>query len=179
MHYADQLESSRLVTRFITANDAITWLEYCGDPIATKYTALPGMSPAEMAEFVIQRTLNRYSDKRLGLQALIDKQTGAFIGKCGLLRQERVGGVTEIEIRYHLLRKYWGQGYATEAAQMFRDYGFNNHFSDSIVSIIHPENEPSKNVAIRNGMKLVNKDTLFMGEKFHLFRITRAEWEGL
>lgn len=178
MRYEDQLKSARLTTRFVTMADAPEWVAYCSDPVATRFTALPGKTPEEMATAVMEITLQRYADRRLGLQALLLKDTGTFIGKCGLLLQE-VNGLPELEIGYHLLRKYWGNGYATEAAQLFRDYGFENRFADSIVSIIHPLNVPSQQVALRNGMELVDTNAAFRGHFYHLYRITRARWEQL
>ena len=179
MPYTDGLESPRLTTRFLTIADVAAWIEYCSDPIATRFTAIPDKTPEEMAQFLFEVALKRYQDNRLGAQALILKEGGEFIGKCGLFLQEDVNGVTEIEIGYHLLRRHWGKGYATEAAKMFRDYGFKNNFADSIVSIIHPENQLSKNVALRTGMRLVDTDAKFRGNKYHLFRITREEWQIL
>ena len=174
-NYTDQLETQRLITRFVTQDDAKTWVEYCSDPVATAYTAIPGKSPEEMAEFVMEKTISRYAAGRLGLQALISKDTGEFIGKCGILMQE-VNGKEEMEIGYHLLRRHWGKGYATEAAKMFRDYGFENYPVDSIISIIDPLNIASQNVAKRNGMRLTETDVDFVGGKYYIFRITREEW---
>ena len=178
MLYHDQLETPRLTTRFVTEADIETWLEYTSDPIATTYTAPPGKSPGEFAEMAMQLTLQRYAEGRLGLQALISKETGELIGKCGLLIQE-VQGVNEVEVGYHLLRRHWGKGYATEAAQMFRDYAFRNKLAESVISIIHPQNQPSKNVALRNGMRLVADAVEFKGNYYNIFRITRDEWQAL
>jgi [ribosomal protein S5]-alanine N-acetyltransferase len=139
---------------------------------------MEGKTPEEMAKEVIALSLKRYEEGRFGLQALISKETGAFIGKCGLLLQE-VNGKNEIEVGYHLLPAYWGKGYATEAAQRFRDYAFENNITDSVVSIIHPDNTLSKKVALRNGMQLVDAHAAFKGRKYELYRIKRKEWEEL
>ena len=177
MIYKDHLETPRLVTRFLTQDDVAAWMEYCNDPIATTFTSFPHKrTPAEMAQYWIDLCLKRYAENRLGLQALLDKETEAFIGQCGLLKQE-VNGKIEIEVGYHLIRRYWGKGYAIEAAQMFRNYGFENSDAESLVSIIHPLNEQSKKVAMRNGMKLVDTKAIFREHEYHLFRITRTEWE--
>lgn len=178
MHYTDHLESARLLTRFLTQADIAPWVEYCSDPVATRFTAIPGKTPEEMAQYLYDVCMKRYEEKRLGAQVLILKETGEFIGKCGLFVQE-LSGITEIEIGYHLLRRFWGKGYATEAAQLFRDYGFQNNFAGSLVSIIHPDNQLSKQVAIRNGMKHVDSDVEFKGGRYDLFRITRPEWLSL
>jgi RimJ/RimL family protein N-acetyltransferase len=185
MDYPDHLETPRLITRFLTKEDVGIWEDYCSDPVATRYTALPGKTPAEMAQAWIAFAMKRYAENRLGLQALISKETGEFIGQCGLLVQE-VNGKREIEIGYHLLRKHWGKGYALEAAQMFRDYGFEHNFADSLISIIHPENVASQKVAMRNGMRLTEVGTesttgfhASLGQhnqSNRVYRITREEW---
>ncbi|OJW77326.1 MAG: hypothetical protein BGO69_18255 [Bacteroidetes bacterium 46-16] len=175
MNYVDSLKSANLVTRYVKETDAAMWLEYCNDPIATEFTNIKGKSPEELAEVFIDFTLKRYEEHRGGLQALIEKETGAFVGMCGLFPQE-VNGEEMIEVGYHLLRRYWGKGYATEAAQLFRDWGFENGVADTIVSIIHPDNHKSKKVAMRNGMRLIQEAAEFRGERCDLFGISREEW---
>lgn len=178
MRYTDHLQSPRLITRFITQDDVPVWLEYCRDSEATRFTAIPGKTPEELAQFFIDRALARYEAGEYGLQALISKDTGEFIGQCGLIKQQ-VNGIDEVEVGYHLLPRHWGKGYATEAAQLFRDYGFEHNVADSIISIIYPQNFPSKNVALRNGMTLVATNMPFRDAEYNIFRITRREWETL
>jgi RimJ/RimL family protein N-acetyltransferase len=86
-------------------------------------------------------------------------------------------GRFEIEVGYHLLREHWGKGYATEAARVFRNYGFETTETPSIISIIHPDNLPSQRVAIRNGMTLWAKGQPWHNEVYDIYRITREEWE--
>jgi RimJ/RimL family protein N-acetyltransferase len=178
MLYTDHLETPRLTTRFLTPEDVPAWMEYCSDPIATKYTALPGKTPEEMAQAWIDFALKRYRDNSFGLQALISKETCELVGQCGLLVQI-VNRQVEIEVGYHLLRRHWGKGYATEAAAMFVDYGFEQDFADSIVSLIHPQNMPSMKVAERLGMTLTVKNIMLKDYKENIFRVTRKEWEGV
>jgi RimJ/RimL family protein N-acetyltransferase len=85
------------------------------------------------------------------MQALIHRQTGAFIGQCGLLAQE-VDGVQELEVGYHIFYKYWGQGYAPEAAKGFLQHAFENKLADSLISIIDVRNLKSQRVAEKNGL---------------------------
>lgn len=179
MHYTDNLTTPRLTTRFLTQDDVPTWAEFFKSPEAVQYQLLDAdKTPMQRAQNWIDFCMARYQNGRLGLQALISRDTGELIGQCGLMVQE-VNGAWEIEVGYHLLRQHWGNGYASEAAQMFRNYGFENGFADSIVSIIHPQNEASKKVARRNGMLLVDTNARFRDSTYHLFRITRQEWERL
>ena len=177
MEYKDGLETERLITRFVTPNDLPAWMEYCNDPIATTFTKRDE-TPEELAQRFIDFTLKRHAEGLYGLQALITKDTGQHIGMCGIMVQE-VNGKEEIEVGYHLIRRHWGKGYATEAAQMFRNYGFEHNVADSIISIIHPQNVQSKAVALRNGMRLVETNAIFREREYHLYRIARKEWETM
>ena len=175
MNYLDGLQTTRLTTRLLTQEDVVPLIEFFGDPVNTTFLPNPQMQPKEeRANDLITIVRNRYAEKGSGLQALILKDTGEFAGMCGLLRQE-VNGKEEIEVGYHLLRRFWGNGYATEAAQKFRDHGFENNWADTIISIIHPLNFPSKNVALRNGMTYREK-AIFRGSECDIFRIDRKEW---
>ncbi|MGZ4044336.1 MAG: GNAT family N-acetyltransferase [Bacteroidia bacterium] len=150
--YKDNLESERLVTRWLTLNDINAWADFFKDEESVKFLPVTELlSPGERSKFWIEKQLKRYADKKFGLQALIDKETGEFIGQCGLLMQE-VDGKTEIEVGYHIFRKNWGQGYAPEAAKLFIDYAFKNNITNTIISIIHCQNLKSQRVAEKNGL---------------------------
>ena len=88
-----------------------------------------------------------------GMNVLVNKQTNAFIGQCGLLVQT-VDGIKELEIGYSILPKYWRQGYASEAAQKCKAFAIEHNFTESLISIINVNNIPSQKVAINNGMHL-------------------------
>jgi RimJ/RimL family protein N-acetyltransferase len=81
-----------------------------------------------------------------------------FIGQCGIVRQE-VQEKQELEVGFLMLRRYWGQGFATEAATASRDYGFDVLDADRLISIINPENLRSRRVAERIGMHLESQIT--------------------
>nr|WP_313929898.1 GNAT family N-acetyltransferase [Microcoleus sp. FACHB-SPT15] len=89
----------------------------------------------------------------MGLWAAILKDLNGFAGQCGLVVQH-VDGKTEIEIGYLFLRKYWGQGLATEAALACRNYGFTSLNFTRLISLINPNNMPSRRVAEKIGMTL-------------------------
>ena len=114
-------------------DDSIAWAEFFKDPEAVEFMSKFLLaSPEETAKHWITRQITRYKENRFGLQALIHKTTNEFIGQCGLLKQE-VDGKDELEVGYHIFRKYWGQGFAPEAAKMFIDYAFTNNLAYSII----------------------------------------------
>lgn len=83
------------------------------------------------------------------------KESGEPIGQCGLTMQPWKD--TEVlEIGYLFNRKFWHQGYATEAAAACKQYAFEVLNAKEVCSIICDMNLPSQNVARRIGMAPVD-----------------------
>jgi RimJ/RimL family protein N-acetyltransferase len=155
--YHDNLESKRLRTRNLSLDDIDSWSKFFEDKEAIEFLSNSGFaSTGERAKHWIEKQLERYSNKRYGLQALIHRDTNEFIGQCGLLTQE-VDGEQKIEVGYHMFKKYWGQGYAPEAAKLFINFGFENNQATSIISIINIGNLKSQKVALKNGLTKIKQ----------------------
>jgi RimJ/RimL family protein N-acetyltransferase len=158
-YYTDQLETKRLRTRFLTMDDVPLWSEFFKDPEAIKLFPASFFPPdRDPAELWIERQIDRYNNQKYGAQALIDKESGLLVGLCGLILQE-VDGISELEVGYHVLSKYWGKGYAPEAARRFIRFAFENKLSDSIISIIDVRNKKSQRVAEKNGLTIDKRTT--------------------
>ena len=168
--YRDGLESQRLGTRFLKPEDATSWQEFMNDPRATEFFPA-SFFPEDIApaSFWIDSQLARYSSKRFGLQALVKKDTGEFVGQCGLLLQE-VDGLQELEVGYHILPRYWGKGYAPEAAKLFIHHVFEQQLSDSVISIIDARNIKSQRVAEKNKL-ILDKKTNWRSIEAFIYRI--------
>jgi ribosomal-protein-alanine N-acetyltransferase len=108
-----------------------------------------------------------------GLWAVVEKQSAMVIGFCGLSRFADVGGQAETEIGYRLAQRFWGQGYATEAASAVRDYGFRTLNLSRMISIIDPRNAASLNVAKKVGLAC-EKEVMFHDILVHVYAIERA-----
>ena len=96
------------------------------------------------------------------------------IGYCGFFYHPEQG-IEDIEIGYRLNPKYWNRGLMTEAARAVRDQGFRHWKLSRVISLIHPENIPSRRVAEKNGMK-VEREITFRGFPTLVFAITREQW---
>ena len=57
-----------------------------------------------------------------------------------------------MEVAWRRARRYWGQGYATEAARAALDYGFGELGLSEIVALTVPTNQRSRRVMDRLGM---------------------------
>lgn len=172
--YLDTHETERLWIRKLETSDISGWEAYFTNNPSLPLLGLDDeRSAAEKSGFWIGRQLERYAQSGLGHKALILKQTGKLVGQCGLLCQH-IDGKDEIEIGYHLLPEYWGQGYASEAAQFFKKYAFENKICDSVVSIIHINNLLSQRVAIKNGMQQTHQ-TRWNNKPVYVYRINKQE----
>jgi RimJ/RimL family protein N-acetyltransferase len=86
----------------------------------------------------VQRSIDAYRDLGFSRYGIILKSSGELIGDCGFMRIE-VNGVQENDLGYILDKKYWGQGYATEAAKACLQYGFDKLNMKRIVASMETE----------------------------------------
>lgn len=146
------LETERLYLRKMTKGDFKDLCNILCDE-RTMYAYAHAFT-FEEAENWLNKQLARYERDGFGLWAVILKETGAFIGQCGLTLQE-TPQKTVTEIGYLFRREYWRNGYAIEAAQACKNYAFNVLGVNEVYSIIRDNNLASRRVAEKNGMEIV------------------------
>jgi ribosomal-protein-alanine N-acetyltransferase len=146
------LETNRLLLRHqVIADLDDLWALYC-DPEITKYIPDAPRSREEAQQELEWHMNGHPRFPELGLWATIHKETGKFIGRCGLLPWA-IDGQNEVEVAYTISRSYWGQGLATEAAQAILQYGFEQLNLTRLICLIDEENMASQKVAAKMGMK--------------------------
>ena len=163
--------TERLKFRLVTQDDFDAWLPLFKEDNVAKFLGIDqNLSQREQCEFWFKKVFHRYENGLGGMNALIDKSTNSFVGQCGLLIQN-VDNEERLEIGYSIRPKYWGKGYAQEAAKKCKDFCFENEFTDNLMSMMHVDNIASEIVAIKNGMTF-EKQT----KEFKVFSISRATW---
>jgi RimJ/RimL family protein N-acetyltransferase len=171
MYYSDCLTTDRLITRFLVYEDYYAIANFFSDRETRRFITLTNETDDNtIAIKWINKQLARYANNQYGLQALVNKTTGEFVGQCGLVTQI-IDEMSELEIGYHIFPKFRGQGYATEAAVKFKHYAFENNLASSVISIIHKNNIASQRVAEKNGMER-EKATKFQGAEVYVYRVT-------
>ncbi|MBI3478402.1 MAG: GNAT family N-acetyltransferase [Acidobacteria bacterium] len=164
------LETARLVLREFVKDDAAALGLVVSDPETMKH--YPAPLDRAGTERWIERNLHRYAEDGVGLWAMVLQSSGEMIGDCGIIRQN-VEDEYFYEIGYHLRRDHWGQGFATEAAVACREWGFANLKVDRMISLIRPENIPSRRVAERNGMTIW-KEVDWRGLRHYVYAVERS-----
>ena len=141
-----ELETERLRLRHWRESDVDPFLAFYRDP---QSAAVYGENV--MRSDVWRRVgllIGHWQLRGFGPWALEDKATGRFAGHGGLWFPDGWG---DIEVGYGISPDFRGQGYAVEAAQRVRDYGYREKGFERLVSYIEPGNTASRKVAERLG----------------------------
>jgi RimJ/RimL family protein N-acetyltransferase len=167
------LETALLILRELVLEDVDHLARVLSDPETMRY--YPAPYDRSGVEQWITRNRERYVRDGHGLWGMVLKSSRELIGDCGLIRQE-VDGENLVEIGYHVRRDHWGKGLAPEAAGACRDYGFFRLRQERLISLIRPENAPSRRVAEKIGLTLW-KTTVWRDLPHCVYRICRSEVE--
>ncbi|MBR2435445.1 MAG: GNAT family N-acetyltransferase [Lentisphaeria bacterium] len=167
------LHTNRLIIREYTMDDFDALYEILSDAETMKYYPKP-YDEAGVRRW-IHWCLDSYRQHGFGLWALELKDSGIFIGDCGISMQ-KIDGEWLPEIGYHVHKKYWRQGFAKEACAAVRDWFFLSTAFDSVYSYMNRENIASCATAAANGMTRI-KAYETEDEALFVYRITRDEWE--
>ena len=170
------LETERLFLRELEQKDMRALCRMLQDP-EVMYAYEHAFSNVE-AKAWLDCQLERYARDGFGLWAVIERDSGALVGQCGLTWQDWSGRQV-LEIGYHLRRDRWGRGYATEAARACKKYAFEALGAREVYSIIRDTNFASQRVALRNGMALRGSfiKRYYNMDMPHLVFCARREWE--
>ena len=170
------IETERLLLREYTMDDFAALYEIISDPETMKHYPAPYDEKGTMRW--LTWSLDNYEKYGFGLWAAIRKDTGDFIGDCGLTLQN-IDGETLPEIGYHIHKKYWRQGFAKEAALAVRDWAFQHTQYDALYSYMNHTNVASYSTAQSIGMKRVKEFTDAKNKTYFAYAITREEWNKL
>lgn len=167
------LETERLYLRHFEADDAAALHEIFSDAETMRF--YPAPFTIEQTHTWISRNQNRYKADGFGLWAVCLKDTDEVIGDCGLITQI-INGEAEVEIGYHIHKRYWSKGFAAEAALKCKEYGFQQLKKNKLVSIIAPNNIQSIKVAEKIGFTFEREEHIF-NKKHYIYSGTRASFE--
>ncbi|WP_197675025.1 GNAT family N-acetyltransferase [Halopseudomonas salegens] len=156
--------------RQLSLEDVPALTEILSDPEVMKYSVRGVCDEIATREFIAW-CIACYDSYGLGPWALIDKESSALIGFCGV-SPEIVADVEEPNLGYRLAANFWNKGLASEAAIGVLDYVFARTQYQSVVVIIEPEHVASLKVAQKAGF--ADYETLeFHDRPVRLYRLTR------
>lgn len=156
-----ELETGRLLLRRLTMDDSeMMFNNWASDPEVTRYLRWNAhRSWAETAE-ILNEWEKHYVEPTFYQWGVENKRSGVLMGSISLfpdeelktgwhLNTERLGPVWEVG--YALGRKWWNNGYMTEALCAVRDYWFNTVDAPWLAAIHANENVASSAVLQKAG----------------------------
>lgn len=170
------METQRLILREYTLEDFDALYEILSDAETMQHYPKP--YDANMTRRWLDWSMENYRKYGFGLWALVLKETGEFIGDCGLTIQN-IDGQLLPEIGYHLHKKHWRKGYGSEAAKRVRDWAFENTNYDCLYSYMTATNVGSYTTAASVGLKKIKEYFDDEDGLLYVYTITREEWQEL
>ncbi|HET7002161.1 MAG TPA: GNAT family N-acetyltransferase [Puia sp.] len=170
-------ETPRTILREISMDDVDPFFEMDSDPEVHKYL---GTRPVENRDQIIETihyVKQQYIDNGIGRWAIAEKSTNRFIGWTGLkLVKDLINNQTDYyDLGYRLIRKLWGQGYATETARASLLYGFDKLNLNEIIATVNCDNAASKKIVEKLGFTLC--ETFYLHELKHdWYKISKNHW---
>jgi len=165
----ESLLTKRLYLRMFKESDWKDIHEYYSDPECARYTSGKELKENEswqkMAALVGHWQLRNY-----GSYAIEEKSFGKVIGIAGL---DYPNDWPEPEIQWGLSHQFWGKGYAREAVMAVKKMTAVHLPDLSLVSLIHPENLNSINLAKAVGA-FFEKEYFFRDDIWHIYRHTKT-----
>ncbi len=145
------LETQRLILRRLAPGDLDSLFALYSDAEVRRYFPEGTLTYEETKEELEWFLDGHPRHPELGLWATIHKESGQFVGRCGLLPWT-IDERPEVEVAYMLASEYWGRGLGTEAAQGVLDYGFEKLKLTRLICLIDQDNLASIRVATKIGM---------------------------
>ncbi len=146
------IETDRLLLRKMTFSDAGDIFEYASDPQVSEYTLWSTHSSIEDSKFFLKTIVKMYKRRELVDWGIVHKAEKKFIGTCGFVEWSITH--SRAEIGYALSRKYWGEGYMSEAVSAVIDFGFREMLLNKIEARCEINNIASARVMEKVGMQL-------------------------
>lgn len=166
------IATQRLILKEMTEEDADHLFELNSDPEVMRYTGDSSFNNIEEASNFIRSYQDFYKTYRCGRLSTFIKETGEYIGWCGL---KYLINKDKTDIGYRFAKPFWGKGYATESAAACLNDGFNRLHLDKIIATAMKENLASINVFKKLGLKF-SKDEDCGCQPGVIYQITKEDW---
>src|SRR3990167_7682419 len=170
------LETERLVLKTPELSDLDKLVTLRSDNEVMQYTGEGGAQTKEQVKEYLDFAISYLNKHGMGLCLVFEKESGTFIGEAGLNHLLFDDTQPEIEIDYHLYKKFWGKGYGTELAKAIVQWAFQHLATTKLVSATYPENVASQKVLIKAGFDCRGKKQLPDGRELFWYEIYKNDF---
>jgi RimJ/RimL family protein N-acetyltransferase len=144
-----RLETERLMLRPLTPGDASFIFELVNEPPWLAYIGNKGVLTLDDAEAYIRKgPMRMYADRGFGLCLVERKDDGTSMGMCGLIKRDTLA---DVDLGFAFLQRFWGAGYAREAAAATVAFARDSLGLGRIVAITTRDNRRSSQLLRKLG----------------------------
>ena len=147
-----EIYTERLYMRKLNEEDIDSYYEIAKKDEVGKWLATSRGKTYDETKTLIGRFSKHWEENNYGVFGVIEKNSGKLIGHCGL---NFLNETSEVEVLYAFHPKFWGNGYATEAAAKVLEYGFKEAKLNRIIALAKIDNIRSKRVIEKLGLKSI------------------------
>jgi len=164
-----RLETERLILREWKPEDLEPYAEFVGNPEVMRY--LGGETRDRAGAWREMATLiGHWAWRGFGFWAVEEKASGEFVGRVGMWEPE---GWPATEVGWSIMPQHHRKGFASEAGLASCHWAFDNLGLDSIISLIHPDNEASKAVGRKIGERF-DREAVVTGFDCHIYKVEKG-----
>jgi ribosomal-protein-alanine N-acetyltransferase len=145
------LETERTILRKIKKQDEEDMYSYCSDEEVSRHTTWYKHNTLEDTRMFLNMVLEDYKNQKVAPWGIEERSSGKFIGTCGFVYWDTHH--SRAELGYALSRKFWNQGYMSEAIRRIIDFGFTKMDLVRIEARCHPDNIGSARVMEKSDMQ--------------------------
>lgn len=161
------LATDRLLLPPLTREHTAALISLYSDPEVARYVGGDTLTP-ETIPLQAARLADEWRERGYGQSAVLDRETGAFLGRVGL---HYWPGWDEVELGYVLAATAQRRGLAAEAATAWIEWSRASLDRDYITAVIDPRNAASIALARRLGFALDRDDATPTGVAVQIFRL--------
>lgn len=155
-----EIHTPRLLLRPWQDDDLVPMADINADPLVMRWTGDGAVLDLEQTAQAIERWEEEWDEEGFGLFAVELLASGELAGFAGLSVPEYLPEALPcVEISWRLGRQFWGQGYASEAAQAVLEFALVDRGLDRVLAIDRLGNEASQNVMHKLGMVFERETT--------------------
>lgn len=171
LHAPKQLDTPRLLLRQWQNDDIEGYAPLCADPEVMRYLGGNTMSREDSWRHMAVLA-GHWQLKGFGQWAVEEKASGDFVGRVGFLEPD---GWPGFELGWTIASGFQRQGLAREAAQACLDWAFRQAEVPEVISIIHPDNLASRQLALTLGERYWRDDQV-RGMAVNIYGVSRDKY---
>lgn len=171
-------ETDRLIVREILPTDIDAMFELHTDPDVHRYLGNKFVTGNKEVMDIINFVRQQYKDHGVGRWAIILKKTNEFAGWTGLefVTHTINNHHNFYDLGYRLIKRFWGQGIATESALGSLNYAFEKLNAQEVFAMADCKNDGSNKILKKAGLKWIETFD-FEGVPHNWYKINTAEYK--